>query len=262
MSEKCAAVESDCCSSEDPVARDSAGAKVESVRGEPFGRQQVNMETVGRDEYELLKASERRQEGKLVQLTEVYEALVKEKEHELCIANEKAKKLELALVGTEKMLTNMVRLQTGSVEPSQHDCSLHSVSQTVSGQAGSSCAERERLEELRSTSLPESLTKQKLVVSKLDHNVPGADNPTSSKTLALSLPPGTPSEAFDRVVRENLRLQKLLSRYDKANTISLVSTISFAMQCIPVQEIEKQTEATAFDRQFCISIGNGVSCSN
>ena len=247
MSEK-GSVETDCCSPEDPVAQGSASAKAESVKGKQFGRQQVNMEAIGRDEYELLKASERRQEGKLVQLTEVYEALMKEKEHELCISNEKAKKLELALVGTEKMLANLVRLQTTSLETSKHDCSVHSVSETVSGPVGSSCAERECSENLRSPSLPVGLTKQESIVSKLDHNVPGVDCHTSGKTLTQSLPPGTPSAAFDRVVQENLRLQKLLSRYDKATAISLVST-----KCNAVYSSAGDiNQAAAFDCQFSI----------
>ena len=202
--------------------------KKETVKGKPSRLQ--DMITIGSDEYDLLNATVRRQEGTIVQLRRVYEAVVNEKEHELQLANEKAHKMELALTGMEKQFTNMVKLQTSELGTCKSECGMTSVrcSQTDSTCSGKS----EGSENLPPTSLPVKLVECEPLATMLDSNIPKADPQTSHSSEAKTLfHPGTPCAAFDKVVQENLRLKKLCKELTSSNgtnkTISLVSTFQY-----------------------------------
>ena len=194
----------------------ASSRKTKPVKDKPM--RQAQMITINRDEYDLLQGTIRRQEGTIVNLRQVYESDITNKERELQIATEKAKKMEQALNGTEKHLENVVRLQVAQLGKSKGQHSAIPVQVSQSG------------ENLRSRSSPVELVEQAHPLTKLDSGVPKADtHPLDLADMKAPCHLGTPCAAFEKVVQENRRLKKLcqelMSSNGKTTTITLVSKI-------------------------------------
>ena len=176
--------------------------------------------TISQDEYDLLQATIRRQEGTIVNLRQVYESEITNKERELQITKEKAKKMEQALNGTEKHLENVVRLQVAQLGKSRGD---HSTTPDNSHRVVTPVQVSQPGENLQSRSSPVELVEHMPPLRKLDSGVSKADLADMKTPFHL----GTPCAAFEKVVQANRRLKKLchelMSSNGKTTTITLVS---------------------------------------